>query len=56
MTSKPSTASAPWTAATASDVGTSGGLPPPIATTIAWIPKAAVSACAANQYVAAITR
>ena len=56
MTSKPSTASVAWNSATPSAIGTSGGLPAPIATTTAWIAYAAASACAANQYVAAITR
>ena len=42
MTSKPSAASAAWTAAMASAVGTSGGRTPPMASTIAWIPNAAV--------------
>src|SRR4051794_8639162 len=56
ITSKPSTARVAWKIATARATGTSGGFPPPIASTTAWIAYAAAIACAANQYVAAITR
>jgi hypothetical protein len=56
MTSKPSTASVAWKTASASATGTSGGFAPPRATTTAWMPSEPASACAANQYVAAIMR